>query len=78
MRCDHISDRIVDLGAEKNNPVFQQAGINVIGPFTTTGLFDNVGYIIHNSRILIIYGCQSNFPIIDIESLLQVQEELVR
>ena len=58
---DHIGNRIVDLGAKKNDPVLQQAGINIIGPFTPTGLLDHVWYIVHNRRILIVCWCQLAF-----------------
>ena len=47
---DHIGHRIIHLGAQKNNPVFQQAGINIIGPFTPTGLLDHIWYIVHETH----------------------------
>ena len=36
-----ICDLVVDRGSEKNDPVFQQPGIDVIGTFALAALFDH-------------------------------------
>ncbi len=41
---DQIGDIIVDAAAEKNDPVFQQPGENIVGPFAAAALFNNNGY----------------------------------
>ena len=39
-----VGHMIVYGGPQKDDPVFQQAGIDIIGPFAPAVLFNNNGY----------------------------------
>ena len=44
LRGDQIGDVIVNRRADKNDVVFQQPRINVVGALAAAGLFDHHGY----------------------------------
>jgi hypothetical protein len=47
LRHDRIGDCVINRGAEENNPVFQQPGVDVVPAFTFTGLLHDVRCQIH-------------------------------
>ena len=48
LRDHQVGEVVIDLAAKKDNPVSQQARIDVVGALTTGGGLDDVGYQCHD------------------------------
>src|SRR5438552_17781871 len=48
LRDHEVGEVVIDLAAKKNNPVSQQARIDVVGALTTGRGLDDVGYQCHD------------------------------
>ena len=57
LRDDRIGDHVIHRGAEEDDPVHQEAGINVIGAFAPAGLFHYVrNKILHIEPVFDLIG----------------------
>jgi hypothetical protein len=52
LRNDRVGGDVVDLGADEDDAVLQQAAVNVIGALAKIALLDNNWYVVRHVRLL--------------------------